>query len=334
MKTRSSVYSLVLISWFRKAINFTEDLSLPLKHVLSRLVSRLGEYLTISIAWLKKAMHFVKELFLSLKCVASQSVVRNASRVKKWFEKNKQILAAVILITAIIYLIPYTFMLGDRGKTIVGIILQILAGVILVFEQISSNDRIKNKVTEMIRRPVVFALLGTAMLVPFAVSILTALGDVSPNKWLGAAGTALLTVLMFGMFLTSLALLRRIERLWRKGDVPVAKEKLDVSDLSPRNVGMLFGISLLIMILLIFSLRWIAPRNEPTLLMLWYVLFLLYGFTLFPLWILGPLYFAAFGVARLANYIRTNNSFEVWFWIFLFVLWAWGWLLLLLKELT
>lgn len=279
-------------------------------------------------------MSFTEDLFLSLRRVLSRLVTQKISRVKGWFEKNKWILAATILVIAIIYFIPYTFMLGDRGKTIAGITLQIFAGAILVFEQISSNDRIRDKVTKIIRRPLVFALLGTVMSLPFAVSMLTALGDVSPNRWLGAAGTALLTALMFGMFLTSLALLRRIEQLWRKGDVPVAKDKLDISDLSPRNVGMLFGISLLIMILLIFSLRWIAPHNEPRLLMLWYVLFLLYGFTLLPLWIIGPLYFAAFGVARLVNYIRTEKSLEVWFWIFLFVLWAWGWLLLLLTEVT
>ena len=279
-------------------------------------------------------MSFTEDLFLSLRRVLSRLVTQKISRVKGWFEKNKWILAATILVIAIIYFIPYTFMLGDRGKTIVGITLQILTGAILVFQQISSIKGIRDKVTKIVRNPLVFASLGTIISLPFAVSMLTALGDVPLNRWSAAWETTIVTVMIFGMFLTSLALLRRMKWLGRKDYVPIAKDKLDISDLSPRNVGILFGASVLIMILLICLLRWIIPHKEPWLLMLWYVLFLLYGFTLLPLWIIAPLYFAAFGVARLADYIHTKKSFEVWFWIFLFVLWAWGWLLLLLKEVT
>jgi len=290
-------------------------------------------YLTVLISWLRKAMNFTEDLLLSLRRVLSRLVTQKISRVKEWFEKNKRILAATILVIAIIYFIPYTFMLGDRGKTIAGITLQIFAGAILVFEQISSNKRISDQVTKIIREPHLFALLMTIISFPFAISILTALGDVPPNRWLGAAGTALLTAIMFGMFLTSLTLLRRMEWLRRKDYAPNAKDKLDIYDLSLRNVGILFGASVLIMILLIFSLRWLIPHKELWIQVLWGFFFLLYGFTLLPLLIIAPLYFLAFGFARFADYIRTKKSLEVWFWIFLFVLWAWGWLLLLLKEL-
>ena len=279
-------------------------------------------------------MNFTEDLFLSLRHVLSRLVTQKISIVKEWFGKNKQILAATILVIAIIYFIPYTFMLGDRGKTIAGIMLQILAGGILVFEQISSNERIRDQVTKIRREPLLFALLMTIISFPFAISILTALGDVPPNRGLGALGTALLTVVMFGMFLTSLTLLRRIKWLRRKDYVPIAKDKFDISDLSLRNVGVLFGASVLIMILLIFLLPWLIPHKELWIQLLWRFLFLLYGFTLLPLQIIAPLYFLAFGFARFADYIRTKKSLEVWFWIFLFVLWAWGWLLLLLKELT
>ena len=291
-------------------------------------------YLTLLISWFKKVMHSLKALFSSAKRALSRLARLNISRVREWFGKNKQILAATTFVIAVVYFIPLTFMLGDRGRTIVGITLQILTGAILVFAQISSNERIRDKVTKVIRNPLVFALLGTIISLPFAVSMLTALGDVPPNKWSAAWGTTIITVMMFGMFLTSLMLLRRIRWLRRKDYVPIAKDKLDISDLSPRNVGILFGASVLIMILLICLLRWLIPQQQPWLQMLWYLLFLLYGFTLFPLWIIAPLYFLAFGVARFANYIRTKKSLEVWFWIFLFVLWAWGWLLLLLRELT
>ncbi len=279
-------------------------------------------------------MNFTKDLFLSLRHVLSRLVTQKISRVKAWFGKNKQILAATILVLAVIYFIPYTFMLGDRGKTIAGITLQILAGAILVFEQISSNERIRDQVTKIIRQPPLFALLITIISFPFAISMFTALVEVPPNRWLGAMGTATLTVIMFGMFLTSLTLLRRIKWLRRKDYVPIKRSALDISALSLRNVGILFGASVLIMILLIFLLPRLILHEELWIQVLWRFLFGLYGFTLLPLLIIAPLYFLAFGFARFADYIRTKKSLEVWFWIFLFVLWAWGWLLLLLKEFT
>ncbi|MFW6118367.1 MAG: hypothetical protein ACOC6R_02605 [Chloroflexota bacterium] len=279
-------------------------------------------------------MNFTEDLFLSLRHVLSRLVTQKTSRVKEWFGKNKQILAATIFVIAIIYFIPYTFMLGDRWKTIVGIILQILAGAILVFEQILANDRIKNQTTKIIRQPPVFALLMTFISFPFAISILTALGKVPPNKWLAAREITVGTAVMFGAFLTSIMLLQRIKRLGRKDHVPSTKDKLDISDLSPRNVGILFGASVLIMIFLICLSRLLISHKELWIQMLWVFLFFVYGFTLLPLLIIAPLYFLAFGFIRFTNYIHTKKSLEVWFWIFLFVLWAWGWLLLLLAEFT
>jgi hypothetical protein len=291
-------------------------------------------YLTVLISWLRKAMNFTEALFLSLRRVLSRLVTQKISRVKEWFGKNKQILAVVILVIALVYFIPYTFMLGDRWKTIVGIILQILTGAILLFKQISSNKRIRNQLTKIMQEPRVFALLGTIILFPFVISISTALGGIVSNRWLVAGGITASTIIALGMFPTSLTLLGRIKRLGRKDYVPIAKDKFDISDLSPRNVGILFGASVLIMISLICLLRWIIPHKELWIQMLWLFLFLLYGFTLLPILIIAPLYFAAFGVAKFTNYIHTRKSLGVWFWIFLFVLWAWGWLLLLLKEFT
>jgi len=294
--------------------------------------TRSSVYSTVLISWFKKALYFVKALFLSVKRVASQSAGCDVSRAKQWFGKNKQTIAATILIIAIIYFIPYTFMLGDKGKTIVGITLQIVAGAILVFEQILSNDRIRDHTTRIIRQPPVFALLMTFISFPFAISILTAFGTVPPNKWLAAWGITIGTAVMFGAFLTSTMLLQRIKRLRRKDHASSAKDKLDIYDLSPRNVGILFGASVLVMILLICLSRLLTSHGEPWIQMLWVFLIFVYGFTLLPLLIIAPLYFLALGFARFTNYIRTKKSLEVWFWIFLFVLWAWGWLLLLLKE--
>jgi hypothetical protein len=292
-----------------------------------------AKYLNIIRAWLKKAMNLIKALSLSLKNQVSMLVKRNISKVKEWFGKNRQNLVMTICIIAIMYSIPYTFMLENKERTVIGIILQILVGAILVFGQISSSANIKKQVTEIIQKPPLFALLITVILFPFAISILTGLNEVPSNRWSSAGGIAFFVFITYAMFLTSLMFLRRIKWLRRKDYLPAAKDRLEVSDLSLRNVWILFGASVLIMILLSYLLYWLSPHKELWIQIVLIILFLSYGFTLFPLLIISPLYFIAFGFAKFAFYIR-NNNLGVWFWIFLFILWTWGGLLLIVKEFT
>ena len=291
----------------------------------------MKKFNTIKI-WFKRSMDFIKALPISVKNLASTFIRGNASRVKEWFRKNKHILAMLIPVIAIVYFIPYTFMLGNRERTIIGIILQILAGVILVFNQIASNPRIRKQVTKIIQKPLLFALLITIILLPFAIAVLTSLGDIPSNRWSAAWGITFFTSITFGMFLSSLMLLRRIKWLRRKDYVPIAKDKFDISDLSLRNVGILLGASLLIMILLSYLLYWLYPHKELWIQILLLFLLLSYTFTLFPLLIISPLYLLAFGFARLTLYIHTKRNIGILFWIFLFILWSWGGLLLIIKE--
>ena len=300
----------------------------------SDMKARFPVHLALSISWFMKAVSSVEALCLSLGHLFFESTRRNISVFKQWFGENKQILGAIAFIVAIIYFILFTSMLEDRWKTIVGIVLQIVAGAILVLEQILANDRIKDQTARMIQKPAAFALLMTFISLPFAASVLTALGEVPSNRWSAALGVTVGTILVFGAFLTSVALLQRIGWLRSKDYVPGANDRLDVSNLSLRNVGILFGGSVSIMVLLICLARFAIPGKALWIQTLWFILLFIYGFTLLPLLIIAPLYFLAFQFARFTMYIRTKKSLEVWFWIVLFVLWAWGWLLLLLREFT
>jgi len=286
------------------------------------------------LARLRKAVYSVKALSLSATGALSRPVSLNISRVREWFGENKQVLAATAFIIAVMYFIPYTFMLGNRERTVVGITLQILAGAILVFDQISSNPRIRRQVTRIIQRPLLFAFLMTFILLPFVFSIFTAFGDIPPHRWEIAGGVTLFSVMALGMFMVCLTLLQRIRWLRRENHVPTAKDRFDVSDLSLRNVGILFGASVLVLILLICLSRWLGTPKTLWGQVLLGFLVLSYAFTLFPLLIITPLYVIGFLFAKFAIYIRTKRSLEIWFWLFLFVLWAWGWLLLLLREFT
>lgn len=238
-----------------------------------------------------------------------------------------------IPVLVLAYFIPYTFMLGNKERTIIGIILQILAGGILVFDQISSNTRIRKKAAKIIQKPLLFAFLITIILLPFAISVFTTFGEVPSDNWSTAGGITLFILLTYLVFLSSLTFLRSVKWLRRRDDVLATKYKFDVSDLSLRNVGILLGISFLILVLLIYLIQQFYPIKELWIQIPLAAFTLIYILTAFPLLIISPLYFLAFIVAKLTLYIRTKESLEVWFWIFLLILWIWGGSLLIVKEL-
>ena len=103
------------------------------------------KYLKIMGVWLKKAMNLIKALSLLSDNLVSVIVRWSKFKIKQWFEKNKRNVENFIIaipVFTLIYFIPYTFMLGNKERTIVGITLQIIAGAILILSQISSNQRI------------------------------------------------------------------------------------------------------------------------------------------------------------------------------------------------
>lgn len=274
-------------------------------------------------------MMVVKTLFSGSKFV----VFYSKSRIREWFEKNKQNLVNFVItipLLILVYFIPYTFMLDNKGKAIAGIVLQILTGAIIVSAQISSNERIKEQISKIIQNPPLFALLLTILLSLFGISILTGLGDVQSDRWSIAGGIAFFVLIAYSIFFTSLMFLRKRKWLRRKDYIPVPKDKFDVSDLSLRNVGILFGISLLLFLLGYF-LRRFYFNEELWIQILLSFFTLTYLFTIFPLLIISPLYFLAFGFARFVRFIHKRNL-SAWFWIYLFILWTWGGFLLILKE--
>jgi hypothetical protein len=315
----------MLITWLKRAMNVVAATFVRLRHMIS-------PWLTVLVGWLKKAIYSVGASFVRLGHIISALAAQNTCRLKGWFRKHRQNLIATVIVVAFLYFIPYTFMLAGREKTIVGIVLQILAGAVLILDQISSNPRIRKQVTKVTRQPPLFALLMTIIVLPFVISILTTFDTVPSDKWVSAFGITFFIALAYAMFIVSLTLLRRIKWLRRKGDVPMAEDKLEISDFSVRNMGILFGFSLLVMVLLLVSLWRLSHFQAPWIQILWLLFFLAYGFTLLPLLIISPLYVLGFWFAKIANYIRIKKSLEVWFWIFLFVLWVWGGLLLISKE--
>lgn len=293
-----------------------------------------SKYLNIIGAWIKKATNLIKTLPLSLNNLVSMLVRWGKSKIREGFEKNKQHLINFVItipVLVLIYFIPYTFMLGNKERTIIGIILQVLAGAILVFDQISSNEGIKKQMTKITQTPPLFALLLTILLLLFAISILTGLGDVQSERGSVAGGIAIFIIIAYAMFFSSLMFLRKIKWLRRKDCVPVTKDKIDVSDLSLRNVGILFGVSLLIAFVLGYLLQRFSSNTELWIRIPLFTFIFSYAFMVFPLLILSPSYFLAFGFAKFTLYIR-NKNLGAWFWIFLFILWTWGGLLLILKE--
>lgn len=293
------------------------------------------KHLNIIRVWLKKATSLLIALSPLSKNLVSVIVRWGKSWIRERFEKKKQSLVNLVItipVLVLIYFIPYTFMLDTKERTIIGIMLQILAGAILIFDQISSNMRIRKQVTKIIQKPLSFALLITIILLPFAISILIGLDDVQSDRWSTAGGITFFIIIAFSMFLSSLTFLGRIKWL-RSGDyIPATKDKFDISSLSLRNVGILLGISFLIAILLGYLLQQFSSSKELWVQIPLFAFAFFCAFTIFPLLIVSPLYFLAFIFAKFTFYIRNKKNLGIWFWIFLFILWTWGGLLLILKE--
>lgn len=145
------------------------------------------KYLNILIVWLKKATNLLRALSLSSKNLVSVIVKWCKSRIREWYEKNNQNLLNFVItipVLILIYFIPYTFMLGNKERTIIGITLQILAGAILIFDQISSNVRIRKQVAKIIQNPLLFALLLTILLFR-SISIIITISEAKPMSLQG-----------------------------------------------------------------------------------------------------------------------------------------------------
>ena len=284
--------------------------------------------------WLKNTKNFLKA-FLLLKDLAFMLITGGKSKIREWFNPKKRSVENFLIalpVLLLIYFIPYTFMLENKQKTIIGILLQILTGAILVFEQISSNRRIRKQVIKIIQTPTLLALLITMILLPFAISIFVSLSDAEYDKWSVASGIAFFTMITYVMFLSSLTFLGKIKWLRSKNYIPGEKDKFNISNLSLRNVGILLTLSALIAIALGYLLPKYSSNNELLIQMTLIFFTFFYGFLIFPLLIISPLYFLAFIFAKFTLYIRITRNIGALFWIFLFILWSWGGLLLIMKE--
>ena len=250
---------------------------------------------------------------------------------KLWLASNLQPLTAAVLILVLIYLVSFTLLQANKERAIIGIALQILTGVILVFDQIASHSKIKKQVKKIVEHSQYFAFLITIILLPFGISFIMGLHITSNNKYSTAVGITLFIIFTYGMFLSSLTLLRKIKWLQRKDYVPVDKDKFDISDLSIRNVEILFGISLLLAFLIGYLLDRFYLNNQYWVKAILLFIITFFAFTIFPLLIISPLYFLGFLFAKITQYL-TKKNLNIWFWIFLFFIWAWGGLLLLINA--
>lgn len=289
------------------------------------------KYLNAIVEWLKKTWEKIGKSCSDKWKLMRKWFVGKWEKVREWIRINRVSLLWVIPIMAILYLMPLTFMLADKERAIVGIVLQILAGVILVFDQIASNENVKEQLNKLIQNSTIFSLLITIVLLLFALSVLMGVSDDINNKWSTAAGIMVFIPITWGMFLSSLTFLKRIKWLRRKDYVPTTMDKFEVSDLSIRNVAILFVASLLFAFIVGYVLNRFASNNQFWIQSILFFVVTFYAFTFFPLLVISPLYFLGFISAKITVYL-TKRNLNIWFWIFLFVIWAWGGLLLLINE--
>ncbi len=286
----------------------------------------------IILLWI--AANRIKAYYLLLGGLVYSSVRLGKSKIMTRFEDRKQSMVNVVItipVLILIYLIPFTFMLGNKDRTIIGIILQILAGAILIIDQISSNRTIRKQVNRIIKQPTLFALLITIILLPFAISIWIGLSDAGSDRWSVAGGMTIFTVIAYGMFIISLTVLSKIKWLRSRDYIPATNDKFDISNLSLRNVGILLVILLTLTFLLGYLLNEFYGNSELWFQILLAFLAFFYGLMVYPVLIISLLYILVFALTKFTFYVNPKKL-GIWFWIFLFIIWTWGGLLLIMKE--
>lgn len=242
-------------------------------------------------------------------------------------------LAPTFAIMTFIFLMAITFQIGHRWRGILGISLQLLAGMLLVFDQLSKIKQIQEKTETLYKHPQFFSLLLIFGSFPFEISILYGfLTKLDTNIWSYAFGTVCLVGIILVSFLFSLVTLNKLIK--KKNEGKLSLESGEKFDLSFKNVGILFAFSCLLTFVFVIFAGKLNAIHGLYIQMVLIFLIGIYAFFIFPLLMISPTAFIALSVVKLLSYVHDEKHKNpiIWFWISVFLLWMWGGLLLVFNE--
>lgn len=254
------------------------------------------------------------------------------SSFANWISKKKPLFLNMLFtlpIVVIAYLISASFLADGKSMRIIGIILQVLAGIMLASAQIHSNPKIRGFTQRVIEKPHLFAFLVTVVV--YAIFLVIILQDEyeGTNIWQGAFGILTIVSISYIGFIQWILAINKIFKKWSgRDELLISGERVSFS---LKHVSLVFFASffLTIGLFLIISLVFKNITAYPVIL---FVLMGMYAFFIFPPLIISIIFITMYFIARVFGFIGQNEKRMTRFWILVFVIWTWGGLLLILNE--
>jgi hypothetical protein len=265
-------------------------------------------------------------------CCVLQYLSQRICQFISWISKKKPLFLSIrsaIPVIIFAYFISASFLTGSKTMQIIGIILQVLAGIMLTLAQIYNNTKIKEFTQRVVEKPHLFAFLITLFVFAIFVIFLFQFANEEINIWQGAFSILGFVSISYMGFISVIFLLNKVFKKWRGNDeLIVSGERVSFS---LKHVGIIFFTSFILTIGLVLLISLVFKDNVTQFTVL-FVLMAFYSFFIFPSLVISMLFICMYLTARVFGYIWKNEKRVTNFWILVFVLWTWGGLLLIMNE--
>lgn len=248
--------------------------------------------------------------------------------------RSKRFLYTIIGFGAIIglaYALKWGFISSStQQRLILGTVLQLLAGLILITDQIVANikrEKLGDRWSRLDEKRIRVSILVCLVLVLIAVLVLVVLSGETPALWETTLGMIFGLLVVYSIYLYGIQWVVRLLERW----FPNRRKAGIESNIVWGNIISL-GISLPLVLLTVFFLR-LEPDQmlvQQILTALWFIVFAL---GVLPVFLLSIVFFLVVGIVQLFGFVRQKVN-RVVFWLALFALWFLGGVLLLANVLA
>ena len=235
-------------------------------------------------------------------------------------------LVGFIGLAGLIYVVQHTFVsVSSQQRAIVGIAFQIVAGSVLILDQVFAKKDVKvGEVWRwLIEKRLRFLMIVCLVLFLAGTFVLVSLGGEGKIALRVIVGVLVGLMVIYIIYLYGIQWVVDQLKRWSPNRLKASIE----SNIIWAN-GILFGVSLLLVIVTGFLMR-LQPDQmlvQQKLIFLWLFIF---AFIILPVFLLSSIFLLIVLVSKMFVFVRQKVKSQVVFWLLVFALWLWGGLLLL-----
>ena len=230
------------------------------------------------------------------------------------------------------YGISYSLSLNDHLRSIIGISMQVFAGVILVIDQITKNvneGSIKDQIKSLTMTPSKTTLVLTLLMFAFGYFLWLCLSDFKNINWSVVFGFLVWLVIAYYLYLNILIAINKFLKQWIEQTSIVSNYEFKYAI---QGNWILLGTSLLITFISGYFILHLPLQNTWVLLML-LVFGIISAFSVLPSFLLSLVYVVIFLFLKLLVFIKSRYWIRIVLWVLVFFIWIWGGILLVANSL-